>query len=185
MDTNSKKIIADFINAKLAPKDFEAFLYAAIDIEAQLGSDIYLELISINYNSKHCRVEVENLMRPMLNYGEIHKSEILDCIDALLSGETKILDGLSELDYWAWMGYTFLATPEIVANYSDQGKSFIHMIDGTDSEQEILRKVERYQPDFWEFLRGIKAQLLDDRIILTGQKIQGRYHNFFDFLISA
>lgn len=31
MDADSKKIIIDFINAKLTPKDFEFFLYSTID----------------------------------------------------------------------------------------------------------------------------------------------------------
>lgn len=185
MDVHSEKVIVDFLKAKLTAKDFEAFVYSSAELEAQLGADIYLELISINYNSKHCRKEVENLMHPLFKYGEMHTLEILTCIDALLLGEMKILEGIGKLYNWAWEGYTFLAASDIVANYGDQGKSIILMLDDTDDEQEIRRKAEKYQPDFWDFLRNTKVQLLDGRIILTGNKVQGEYQGVFEFLISS
>jgi len=172
MSTDTTEIFLDYLDSKISSIDFERYLYSTQTLESELGEEIYLELISINYKQRDSRSAVSNLISPFLNYGEIHKSMIINTIDNILSKKVNILDGISELNGWPWKGYTFLGEIEIIASIGEAGKSVIHIIDDTDTEDEIRKKIERYEPGLIPFLENIKTRLSDGTIVLTGKKVQ-------------
>lgn len=172
MSTDTKEIFLDYLDSKISSIDFERYLYSTQTLELELGEEIYLELISINYKHKDCRSVVSNLISPLLNYGEMHKSMIINTIDNILSKKVNILDAISELDGWCWKGYTFLGKIEIIASIGEAGSSVIHIIEDSDTEDEIRKKIERYEPGLVPFLENIKTMLLDGTIVLTGKKVQ-------------
>lgn len=172
MNTNTRQLFLNYLDSKLSSIDFEKYLYSTQTLESELGNELYLELISINYKHKDCRSAVSNLISPFLNYGEIHKSLIINTINDISSKKVNILDGLSKLDGWSWKGYTFLGEIEIIATIGEAGRSVIHIIDDSDTEDEIRKKIERYEPGLIPFLENIKTRLLDGTIVLTGKKVQ-------------
>ncbi len=172
MNTNTRQLLLDYLDSKLSSSDFETYLYSTQSLESELGQETYLELISINYKHKDCRSAVSKLINPFLNYGEIHKSMIINTIDDILSKKVNIHNGLRELNGWCWKGYTFLGKIEIIANIGEAGRSVIHILDDSDTEDEIRKKIERYEPGLIPFLENIKTRLLDETIVLTGRKVQ-------------
>lgn len=172
MNTATQQLFLDYLDSKLSSSDFETYLYSTDTLESELGKETYLELISINYKHKDCRSTVSNLISPLLNYGEIHKSMTINTINDILSEKVNILNGISELNDWPWKGYTFLGEIEIIANIGEAGKSVIHIIEDSDTEDEIRKKIEGYEPNLIPFLENIKTRLLNGTIVLTGKKVQ-------------
>jgi hypothetical protein len=172
MNTNTRQLFLNYLDSKLSSSDFETYLYSSDTLESELGQETYLELISINYKHKDCRSAVSKLISPLLNYGEMHKSMIINTINDILSKKVNILDGINELDGWSWKGYTFLGKIEIIASIGEAGRSVIHILDDRGTEDEIRKKIERYEPGLIPFLENIKTRLLDETIVLTGRKVQ-------------
>lgn len=96
---------------------------------------------------------------------------ITNTINGILSKKVNILDGLSELDYWSWKGYSFLGEIDIIADIGDAGRSVVHIIEDNDSEDEIRKKIEQYEPGLIPFLENIKTRLSNGTIVLTGKKV--------------
>lgn len=172
MNTNTRQLFLNYLDSKLSTNDFETYLYSSETLESELGNELYLELISINYKHTACRSAVDKLISPFLNYEEMHKSMIINTIDNILSKKVNILDGISELNAWCWKGYTFLGEIEIIASIGEAGRSVIQIIDDSDTEDETRKKIERCEPGLIPFLENIKTRLLDGTIVLTGKKVQ-------------
>lgn len=172
MNTNTQQLFLNYLDSKLSTSDFETYLYSSETLESELGKELYLELISINYKDKDCRSAVSNLISPLLKYGEIHKSMIINTINAILSKKVNILDGLSELNGWCWKGYTFLGEIGIISSIGEAGRSVMHIIEDNDTEDEIRKKIEQYEPGLIPFLENIKTRHSDGTIVLTGKKVQ-------------
>ena len=182
MNTATQQLFLDYLDSKLSSSDFETYLYSSDTLESELGNELYLELISINYKHKDCRSAVSNLISPLLNYGEIHKSMIINTINDISSKKVNILNGIGELNTWCWKGYTFLGEMEIIASIGEAGKSVIHIIEDSDTEDEIRKKIEGYEPNLTPFLENIKTRLLDETIVLTEKKVQHHQSGtFFEF----
>ena len=172
MNINTQQLFLNYLDSKLSSIDFEKYLYSTQTLESELGKKLYLELISINYKHKDCRSVVNNLISPLLNYGEMHKSMIINTINAILSKKVNILDGLSELNGWCWKGYVFLGEIDIISSIGEAGRSVLHIINDDDTEDEIRKKIERYEPGLIPFLETIKTRLSNGTIVLTGKKVQ-------------
>lgn len=63
MDEIDKNRILNFLIKKEDIRDFESWVYTTSDLESRVGSELYLELISINYNDKFVR---DNLSKVIL-----------------------------------------------------------------------------------------------------------------------
>jgi hypothetical protein len=182
MNTDTQQLFLDYLDSKLSSSDFETYIYSSESLESELGKEIYLELISINYKHKDCLSAVSNLVGTLLNYGEIHKSMIINTINDISSKKVNILNGLSELNDWCWKGYSFLGEIEIVASIGEAGRSVIHIIEDSDTEDEIRKKIERYEPNLIPFLENIKSKLLNGTIVLKGKKVQSHQaRTIFDY----
>jgi hypothetical protein len=179
---NTQQLFLNYLDSKLSSHDFETYLYSSETLESELGNELYLELISINYKHTDCRSAVSKLISPLLNYGEMHKAMIINTINGILSKKVNILNGISELSHWCWKGYTFLGKIDIIANIGEAGRSVIHIIEDNDSEDEIRKKIERYEPGLIPFLENVKTRLSDGTIVLTGKKVQHhQLGNIFEF----
>lgn len=172
MNTNTRQLFLNYLDSKLSSSDFETYLYSTKSLESELGNELYLELISINYKHTDCRSAVNKLISPFLNYGEMHKAMIINTINGILSKKVNILNGISELSHWCWKGYSFLGEIDIIADIGDAGRSVIHIIEDSDSEDEIRKKIERFEPGLIPFLENIKTRLSDGTIVLTGKKLE-------------
>ncbi|WP_421799016.1 hypothetical protein [Haliscomenobacter sp.] len=182
LNTNTQQLFLNYLDSKLSSHDFETYLYSSETLESELGNELYLELISINYKHTDCRSAVNKLISPFLNYGEMHKTMITNTINNILAKKVNILDGISELNGWCWKGYTFLGEIDIISDIGDAGRSVIHIIKDSDTEDEIRNKIERYEPGLIPFLENVKTRLSDGKIVLTGKKVQHHQSGvFFEF----
>lgn len=72
----------DFMNGTIAVAEFEAWVYADQSLEALLGEEAYLELISFNFKQKSVQAVIQPLLNQFIDYA---KHETL-CMLNLLKG---------------------------------------------------------------------------------------------------
>ncbi len=180
IDLATQITFLNFIEFKIPAEEFETYLYTSQSLEKELGGNLYSDIMTINYNGKDCRKELNEKIQSIFDYTEIHKTQIIEVIDAILSKQS-IIAGLEKLHSWAWKGYSFLGHVDVIGNFGEQGKSIILRIEGEDTEEEIFEKVKLYQPDLEECLLDIKIRMQKGQIVLTGEMKQGIYSQYFGY----
>jgi len=177
MKIETAKILIAFIeNRSSLISDFEQWVYSNSSLEEELGSEIYTDLISLNFKDNSIRVRVKELVDPIIDYADIHKDEILTIVEELIFQIIKPSKGISQLYTLAEKGYIFLGAIDVIGNFGEQGKSIVHSIDNEmdkESEWDILLKIE---PNFINDLTQLKEKLETNRIVLTGEKEVVKYY---------
>lgn len=171
MRIETVKILTAFIeNSSSLISNFEQWVYSNSSLEEELGSDIYTDLISLNFKDGSIRVRVKELVEPILDYAEIHKNEILTIVKELIFQTIKPLKGIRQLYTLAEKGYVFLGAIDVIGNFGEQGNSIVHSIDNEMNmklQWDILLKIE---PSFINDLTQLKEKLETNRIVVTGKK---------------
>lgn len=62
----------------------ESWIYDTDEIEKTIGSDLYLEIISIDFNKKDSKHEVGEKLRPFVDFQRIEKKNIMDILEGCL-----------------------------------------------------------------------------------------------------
>lgn len=177
MQIETAKIFTSFFeNRTSSVSEFEQWVYSNSDLEKDLGTDIYTDLISLNYNDKSIRVYVKKLIDPVVDYANLHKNEILKLVQELMSKSIAPLSGIRELYSWTDKGYRFLGYIDAVGNFGEQGKSIVHWLDDNmEKEHQWTKMLERHST-FINELVLLKEKIENNQIILTGEKTVVKYY---------
>ena len=176
MRIETAKILTAFIgNRSSLISDFEQWIYSNSSLEEELGSEIYTDLITLNFKDTSIRDRVKELVDPIIDYADLHKNEILTIVEGLIFQIIKPLKGIRQLYSLAEKGYIFLGEIDVIGNFGEQGKSIMHLIDNkmnNELQWDILLKNE---PNFINDLTQLKVKLETNRIALTGKKEVVKY----------
>ena len=170
MDLRISKIVSDFLNGKIENSDFEEWIYSEKSLEDILGNELYIELISLDFKDKSIKNHISNLVESKINYGNLHKQEIIELIDNTLEKQIPLMKIISSFYDWATKGYLFLGRIDVIGNFGEQGKSIVHIIDDSMTEGEKWGKLLEVEPDFLSYIKEIKANLMNGKVVLTGEK---------------
>ena len=177
MKIETAKILITFIeNRSSSISDFENWVYSNSSLENELGSDVFAELISLNFNDASIRVKVKELVGPILDYADLHKNEILTVIEKLISKSVEPLNGIKKLYALAEKGYVFLGSIDVIGNFGEQGKSIIHSIDKEIDKESQWNKMLVIEPNFMNELTQLKEKIKTNKIVLTGKKEVLKYY---------
>lgn len=98
MKKETAKILTTFFeNRNSSISDFENWVYSNSSLEDDLGSGVFTDLISLNFNDLSIRVKVKELVDPIIDYADLHKNEILTVIEELISKSIEPLNGIKKL----------------------------------------------------------------------------------------
>lgn len=164
------KIIVDFIQGDISVHEFEQWIYSNEELEENLSNEKYSELISLNFADKGIRYSVDALLDDLIDYGSLHKEQILKILEDWINHTQNPIDILTKLYNFAEQGYYFLSENDLIGNFGEQGKSVIHIMDRTLSEQEQRKIIEGSYGGFTNFINQIKSKLKEGKIVLTGKK---------------
>jgi len=62
MKLATAKVLSAYIEGKMLPADFEEWVYTNQALEKELTSQVYLELISLNFKDRSIRQKIESLI---------------------------------------------------------------------------------------------------------------------------
>ena len=144
---NSALPLYKFVYKNYSVINFEDWLYNNSELEDQIGSQAYLELISINFKSKHSRHELEKVIEENNLISKLHSTIILNTLESLKLKIVNPREGFFELDFWTDKGYTFLCNIEAMINFGEQGKSILYVFQEEDSISETWDKIMSHSPN--------------------------------------
>jgi hypothetical protein len=149
--------------------ELENWIYSTDEIEKKIGSDFYLEIISIDFNKRDSKHEVGEKLRPYVDFQRLEKKNIVDILEGCLTfGERQgvLLGKLYDL-YCS--GYYFLfdlafgfGLPCLNAsNYSCQTWDELKH----DEKMELL---SRFQGKLEPIIKSYLEWIEDGKIIFLG-----------------
>jgi hypothetical protein len=175
MKTTITKILSEYIDGQILPKDFENWIVENNSELKTLDKGIYTLLTQSDLKEYSTRLEVEKLVDEKIDYAQIHTSGIIELINQFENKEIEVLDGMHKLYKWAELGYMFLAKIDMIGNFGEQGKSLVHVIDKTMDKKTQWDKLTEIDPNFIDKLLSVKEKLEIGFIVLTGQKQKFEY----------
>ena len=177
MRIETAKLLTSFIeNKDCSISEFEQWVYTNSELEKELGTDNYTDLISLNFNDDSIRLNVKEIVDPILNYAELHKTEILELIQELIIKSRKPLDGIRQLNKWAEKGYLFRGSIEWIGNFGEQGKWIVYSLSDEMDKESQWNKLQKVDSYFINDLTMIKEKIETNRIIFTGEREVIKYY---------
>lgn len=177
MKKETAKILTTFFeNRNSSISDFENWVYSNSSLEDDLGSGVFTDLISLNFNDLSIRVKVKELVDPIIDYADLHKNEILTVIEELISKSIEPLNGIKKLYALAEKGYVFLGSIDVIGNFGEQGKSIVHSIDKEMDKESQWNKILIIEPNLLHELTQLKEKIETNKIVLTGEKEVLKYY---------
>ena len=169
MNQETTKILSSYIFKRIDSQEFEEWIYSNENVENEIGSDLYIQLISINYKDKDAYPRAVKLIESRINVGQLHKEEIIDLVDRIETKNIKPLKGISELHKWAELGYLFLGRIDLIGNFGEQWKSLVHQLDDSMNLDTQWSKLDLIDSNFIKELSDVKNRLERGLIKLTGE----------------
>lgn len=105
---NIEDVFYDFYNKTISIRTFETWLYENSEIETLIGSELYFELLDIDYRSKYAFLEVNKLILPHINFGRNETQRLIGLLKSIVDGEGDIYAIMFQLYYDYCHGYPFL-----------------------------------------------------------------------------
>ena len=169
LNIEASKKINDFLGNKIDSKEFESWVYEYSTLENQLGADLYLEFVSMDFYSKETKHSIKKLLDGSIDYASIHRLEILEILKSMLLKNGDACDLISKLYHYADIGYYFLAQNDLIANYGEQGKSVLISFDKVEVVDywDIIKKQDS-SFDLW--LKELIFKIENDKIEFLNEK---------------
>ncbi|MEZ4986335.1 MAG: hypothetical protein R2795_15070 [Saprospiraceae bacterium] len=174
LDKESSRSFNAYLLGEIRPNEFEDWLYSYPLLEEQLGVDLYLDLISIDFTVQSSKKQVKDLFGSQINYAAIHQEQILNTIGRLKAREGSPLELIAVLYKYAEMGYFFLADNDLVANFGEMGKSISSALHKLDEKQQWER-IQTLHKSFLFWIAEIEQDIKQERIRFTGKSNIGFY----------
>lgn len=159
---------------EISIKEFEHWLYDSEWLEKELGEDIYLDWISIDYNSKAAKHEIRILLTSNIGIERFETLKMIRLLNVLIERKGREIDALIELYDLYCGGYHFLQ--ELGINYG------LGLIEPYKVEVEKPSKlIDSYYPKVKDLAISIKDLLENGTIKLLGSRIDDYYWEYIDY----
>ncbi|AZN39353.1 hypothetical protein [Paenibacillus albus] len=102
------KYMYDFLKGRVSLLQFEQWLYEHDELEAILGEQAYMELVSRNFKDKYASEECEKQVRNLIDFGEFEQERVIAYLSKLTQPGSELL-AICDMVYEEYCaGYTFL-----------------------------------------------------------------------------
>lgn len=152
-------------------KEFEKFIYDETN-RWIVNDDDYLDLISINYNSKHAKYEAKKILEKYIDFGIFESYRVKSILESALNNDDMLGAYLIEIYELYCHGYYFLREIALgfglTCTYTPKGYSERSWYDLLLEEKRKLHKL--FQPKLYSCLNRSLNWIKNDDIIITGTK---------------
>jgi len=177
-----EKYYYDLVYNNLEIEKFESWIYSYEDLESILNEEDYIELISLNFNNRYIKYEIQKILDRYIDYSKFEKKRVLSLLYIALESRNDLPDALRSFYYMYCDGYYFfedlglgygLTCQVPPSNYCAETWEELN-----DKEQnEIINSFYPYvERDIKRAINWIER----DKIILTGIKNELEHWKFID-----
>jgi hypothetical protein len=162
--------------------DFENWVYESLELEALLSPDDYLELISLNYQSKFVLNQIEEIISKYIDYGKFETAKLIDQLSRAREKDEDTGEILRSFYNMYCNGYYFLQ--DIGLGYGLACE--VPLNSGANSWEELDEKgknelVNSFYPQIIGHIEKVLEWIEDKKIILTGKKNNLDRWEFIDY----
>ena len=178
--------IYDFLYKNLSIKEFEEWVYNSNELESYVSSDDYLELISLDFNSKHASYELEKIICKYADYSKFEALRMIDLLNkALINNEDTGVVLITFYDLYC-DGYYFLDTLGLGYGLCCQVLPNKYMADSWEelSDKDKKELIDGFYPKIIKDIKEVIEIIEDKKIILTGIKNDMNRWEYIDNRIS-
>lgn len=102
-----EKYYFDLVYGSLEINKFENWIYSNKDLKNILNEDDYLDLISLNFKSKHIKYEIEKILTKYIDYSKFEKKRVLSLLYRAFEQKKIYLISFASFMICIAMGITF------------------------------------------------------------------------------
>lgn len=159
----------ELLDNNLSIKEFEQWVYQSDDLKILLSSDDYINLISLDYNSKYISYEIDKISDKYIDSGKLETMKIKALLTRALQKDEKIDDILRKLYYMYCDGYYFLQDLGLGYGLSCEVPSFANSWEEL-SVQQRTSIIDSFYPKLEYDLRRALDWIESKKVILIGKQ---------------
>jgi hypothetical protein len=181
--TEFEKYYFELVHGGLEIKEFENWIYNNNDLENILNKDDYLDLISLNFKSKHIKYEIEKLLGKYIDYSKLEKKRVLSLLYRVLESRKDLPDILREFYYMYCHGYHFFQDLGLGYGLTCEVPPSKYCSDNWDELKEKERNeiINGFFPQIESDIKRAIHWIENDKIILTRTKNENDHWEFTDY----
>jgi hypothetical protein len=172
------------INGDISIDDFEQWLYADKELEKQLRSEDYLDLISLSFTKSGAKYELWNLLKKHIDLGEFETYKMLGLLNEAKQKTERLPYVLMEFYDLYCKGYNFfqdlglgiglaVEVPRVNNTTADTWQELT-----SEQQKELL---DSFSPELEECIEQVIIWLETKKIILTGEQDEIGHYNYEDY----
>lgn len=178
-----EKVYFGLMYGNLEISKFENWVYKNNDLESILSHDDYLDLISLNFGSKHIKCEIEKIFDKYIDYSKFEKKKVLSLLYRALESRKDLPDILREFYDMYCHGYYFFQDLGLGYGLTCEVPPSKYSSDNWDglNEKEKNEIISSFLPQIESDIQRAIQWIENDKIILTGTKNNLEYWEFIDY----
>lgn len=178
-----EKYYFDLVYGGLEIDEFENWIYNNNDLENILNQGDYLDLISLNFRSKHIKYEIEKIFDKYIDYSKFEKKRILSLLYKALESRKDLPNILREFYDMYCHGYYFFEDLGLGYGLTCEVPPSKYGSDNWEelNEKEKLEIISGFFPQIESDIQRAIHWIETDKIILTGTKNELDYWEFRDY----
>lgn len=140
---------------------FEEWVYDNPSIEDIIGKEVYLDIVSINFNDRHVFHELEKLLCRHINFGEMEFERIRGLLESIITGQSDIYDLMETIYDDYCRGYTFLR----FLGLSFITSGLVEEIGVPGVRENLLKRIPKYKTEahrLLELFKDNKIKIVDE-----------------------
>ncbi|MEI6602596.1 MAG: hypothetical protein WCL54_03820 [Clostridia bacterium] len=182
MSQEFDKFCYDLYYGDLEINKFEKWVYESSKLESLISSDQYLELISLNYQSRDIKHQIEKILKNHIDYGYLEKKRIIEQLNKSLQSREALPQILQWFYYMYCHGYYFLFDIGIGYGLTCVVPPSKYKVETWEelNQEEKDQIIESFYPQIESDIYRALSWIKEDKIVLTGTKDDMNRWEFID-----
>jgi hypothetical protein len=173
----------DLVLGDFKIEELENWIYNNNDLENILNQDDYLDLISLNFKSRHIKYEIEKVLDKYIDYSKFEKRRVLSLLYRALESRKDLPDILREFYDMYCHGYDFFQDLGLGYGLTCEVPPSKYSSDNWDglNEKEKNEIVNSFFPQIESDIQRAILWIENDKLILSGTKNELNHWEFEDY----
>ncbi len=167
-------------NNEISISDFEKWLYANQELEKLLDNEIYIDLISLNFQTRHVKHEMGKLIDPFLDFGKFEERKLRRLLNSLIERSPEFAKSLIHTYELYCSGYNFFDNLGLSygLTFSEDFWDFSDWEKLTSKQKEI--RINRIYLEVKKEAELILNWLDEGKVVLTGETDDLGHYEYID-----
>ncbi|MCT4618344.1 MAG: hypothetical protein N4A62_03035 [Marinisporobacter sp.] len=161
---------------------FEDWVYSNKELEDIMNKDDYIDLISLDFKSRHIKSEIEKVVEKYIDYGKFEKKLILTLLYRALKSKNDLPDILMKFYYMYCHGYIFFEDLGLGYGLTCEVPPSKYTADTWYelNEEEKDEIIDTFYPKITVDIKRAIDWIENDKIVLLGTQNELEHWEFLD-----